>query len=414
VRLEALAAFVPLARSEHAARLTALASAGDAARRRLAIFALGRALGTADARERALSPLLSDADREVRAMAALALGGLSDAPLGAVGRRAAEAAMDDASTEGPLLAWAFARTVPDRVAARFAVPGIHASPLVLLALARTADAGAARSVALALLEPGSRDAAVRAFRSALILDDEALAVPGESASDLLLRALGVRPVDSDRLSHALSDVVPAALCDRTDEGRPSARARAALRLLVPATGGAPGLLCDGVSDPDGPRLSQTFEAATAEPLEALASDDDVEIRMRATALLAAGMHRNDVGLFERALSDPAPGVLRVALEARAVAGTLGDLRPLVERALAHTDWSVRRSAAEALAREPGTEAALVRAADDPYALVRDAALRALGTRTPRSAEAEAVLIRACQSDVEERVRALAARFVDCD
>jgi len=411
LRLAALAALVPLARREHAGRLAALAARGDAALRCLAIWALARAIPEHAERERVLVPMLAEADPEVRGVAALALGGSGDAPLGTDALRAAEAALDTAGGELLVLSWAFARSLPDSVTRRLGAASTRSSPLALAALARTGTPAAFRALVTALLAPDTRDAAAQALGTARALDGRALPRPGETAAEFLRRSLGAAPMDPAPLTGALVELLPPALADRELEGRPSATALAALRLLVPANGGAPGLIAGALGE-DGPRLDSAVLAAVRAPLEAFAAMADTELAARASALLAAGSRRDDVGFFEGLLDAPA-NVLRAALEARA-ASPLGDLGPIVERALVHADWTVRLAAVDALARDEAHEEALVRACDDPFALVRDAAAAALGARTVRSAEATDALRRACTDDPEPRVRRTAARFVPCE
>jgi tetratricopeptide (TPR) repeat protein len=412
LRLEALAALVPLARREHAERLEALAARGDVALRSLAIWALTRATADPTERARALAPMLRETAPEVRATAALALGGSSDAPLEGDALRAAEQALDGAGGELPVLAWAFARSLPELVTRRLGATASHRSPLALAALARTETPTAIRALVAALLVPDTREAAALALGTARALDEHTLPRPGETATELLRRALGTRPVDREPLMGALAELLPPALIERDPEGHPSATALAAIRLLVPATRGAPGIAVGALGGEDGPRLDEAALAAIRAPLEALAALPEPELAARATALLAAGSRRDDVGFFEGLLD--APGhVLRAALEARG-ARPLGDLGPIMERALEHADWAVRLAAVHALAREQAREAALVRACDDSFSLVRDAATAALGAATDRSAEATAALLRVCAEDPEPQVRRTAARFVPCE
>jgi len=437
-RLEALSALGALVDLSHAPRLIALARAAagssdasttDAARARasdvslraLATWVLARALsGDRAALERALLPLLTDPQPEVRSYAALGLGAAREPRPSAALRSAVSRALEGTGPEIPLLAWAFAGSLPEVVAARFATPGEAASPLVFRALARTETSSARRFLVQALLGP-MRATATDALRAALVLssgDPHA----GERASAFLLRALGQAPVDLGPLSESLEQALVSAILHGEADDAGEGPRTAALMLLVPSTvRGHSCVSVEGLSAPldrEGACLARSVLEALDAPLAALLQPSTPEVlRARATAILAAGTRASDAELFAQALADPSPRVLREALEARLGAPIAASLVPVLVRALVeHPDWSVRALAAGALGGsiEVGSERALVQAAQrDEYALVRDAAVRALLTRSDLSAEARAAIALICQSDPEPRVRQIASGSAHC-
>ncbi len=439
-RLEALAALSNLVEASHAPRLLALARssateaaatsgttdaaaarASDASLRALATWVLGRALrGDRAALERALIPLLTDAAPEVRSYAALGLSEPHPRPSSAL-RAAVLSAIESTGPELPVIAWAFAGVFPDAVAARFGNPGERASPLIYRALARTETEGARRGLTQALLGP-LRGTATDALRSELLLGPHVEPRPSERAAAFLARALGERPVDVRALGPSLQQALVSALlrADQDTGERADAQREAALTLLVPsAVAGASCVSVEGLSPPldrEGACLPTSVLEALDGPLAALLVPAIPDaLRARATAILAAGTRAADPALFAGAVSDPAPRVVREALEARLGAPLDAGLVPVFSQALAdHGDWSVRALAASALGAAPDAEAALVRAAQhDAYALVRDAALRALLSRSDLSEAGRAAIAGICRDDPEPRVRELAAGSVHC-
>jgi len=157
------------------------------------------------------------------------------------------------------------------------------------------------------------------------------------------------------------------------------------------------------------RDAQVVAGAVAEPFVALCRHPAADVRALAVRFLAT---RNDPSVVETvsdALLDRDPAV---------VEATLASLRPVhlpgarsrIVALLAHgTDWSLRVRAAEALGRLAGASSdseaigALAGAAEnDEFALVREAAIRALARVGPRAATP--VLRRAVSRDPEPRVR----------
>lgn len=423
-RLEALATLAPLVGPAHASRLVSLTQHGDPMFRALATWTLGRALeGDRPALERALTPLLSDSEREVRSYAALALGGRSaSVTLGAAARAAAHARMEAGGPDLPLLGWALARAMPEEVESRFRTPLTSApstlAPLTYRALARTERPQAIRALLSALLDGDRRSAATLALRSELALPSDADPRPLETASAFVTRALGSRALDLGALEAPLTQVLLSGLAaDATEEMH-----RATLALLVPTwVGDRPGVTLEGLSIPlDRPeaRVPEATMRALEGSLSALTHDPNLEVRTRAFALLAAGPREGDPTLYAAALEDEAPTVLRAVLEARGGAPVGPDLLPVLIRMLeTHGDWSVRALSATALGRSPSFEAetALVSAAQsDAFALVRDAAVRALSRRSDLSESARASLVAWCRVETESRVREALTRWLSCE
>ena len=144
----------------------------------------------------------------------------------------------------------------------------------------------------------------------------------------------------------------------------------------------------------------------------LARHPDASIRTKAIVLLARSTSDAAASAVVQATNDASEGVQRVALAA------IGDHRDpraaaAVGAVLAHRDnWSIRVLAAEALGRLGAagdaaevTPALREAATTDAYALVREAALRALSSFDPRSAAELAG--RMARDDPEPRVRDVA-------
>ena len=102
----------------------------------------------------------------------------------------------------------------------------------------------------------------------------------------------------------------------------------------------------------------------------------------------------------------------------AAIGVTAELEPILSRALSeHPDWAVRGLAASALARGTSgdTEAALLHVAQgDPFALVRDAAVRALSQRADLRPSTRVALLELCVNDPEPRVREAIEGWLGCN
>jgi HEAT repeat protein len=192
------------------------------------------------------------------------------------------------------------------------------------------------------------------------------------------------------------------------------------RSVLDALGGGDGALAPfvgAVLPPAPPSLAQTKAREIARALEpsvvALARHPDASIRTKAVVLLARSSSDAATAAVVLATGDTNETVQRVALSA---IGAQRDPRAVaaVGKVLEQTEaWALRVLAAQAMGRlgaagAPGSDAAeaaqhLRRAATkDTYALVREAALKALATFDPRAARDLAETIE--RSDPEPRVR----------
>lgn len=154
---------------------------------------------------------------------------------------------------------------------------------------------------------------------------------------------------------------------------------------------------------------------------ALVRHPDVRLRTQAVSILAASDSDGAISALVDATGDADESVERVALAAlgtRASHGTVFALAAATRILAQHPTWSVRVLAAEALGRlgrlaQEGSPAAvdhLARAAEhDPYALVREASLRALATvdRAAATSVARRLEVDDPEPHVQQTARAIA-------
>ena len=370
--------------------------AGDTARA-AAAYALGE-LG-AHAATPFLVTLAEEGDALPRQMALLALARLEE------GERATQRQAD-----GALSAMAdavFAGGDPDSARARAVSESLR-------------RAGAAALIAMA----GGGGEAARAARA----NGEQLPVPdGGVMVEAMLTALvptGFPEKDRAAALVAYADVLQRAA--KTAIETSSERARTVVAALGEGNGALePFLGADDTAPTKAARVKSRAIIASLEPsILALVRHPDARLRTQALSLLAASDSDAAAAALIDATSDPDETVQRVAL---AALGTYPSHRMPLALAAAgrvlerHPEWAIRVLAADAIARlgalaggESVREAAtdLARAADhDAYALVRDAALRALAKLDPGAAAIVARRVEA--SDPEPRVRETAeslARF----
>jgi tetratricopeptide (TPR) repeat protein/HEAT repeat protein len=158
--------------------------------------------------------------------------------------------------------------------------------------------------------------------------------------------------------------------------------------------------------------ADAIAAAAVPAFVSLSRHPSADVRAEAVAFLAHRPERDARVAVLGALTDSDQSVQRAGLAALSDSQS-ADAAPAIATLLKSArDWSVRVRAAEALGRVPhGPDGAVARAAlvhaaaGDPFALVREAALRSLSRVSP--AEARAVLSRAARTDEEPRVRKLA-------
>ncbi len=381
-----------------------------------------------------LDKLLDSEAPSIRALAALGLGLEGDK------RAAAKLSKVVGSMEaGPL----------PRAAAAFALGqlGDHSRVETLSQLAEAQDptVRAAAIVALARLDA---KAAPRAIAEALVSPDPGLQSAGTAAALVLatgkyhapheplevpegrvdvrsqideLRPGGYSP---DEHARALVKLAPAlqAACVAAVQSSPE-RARAVADALLDR-GGKPafGPLTRELDKANAALRKQAGDAATGiaravvAPFVALASHPSPDVRARAVQFLATRSEQAARTAVVEALGDPDEHVQRAALAAADRARTPGAVNAVTGLLTHKSDWPVRVRAAEALgrlaagSRDKKAVAALTRAAQsDAYALVREAAVRALPLVD--AAAARPVLTEVAEKDAEPRVQRAARELL---
>ncbi len=180
-----------------------------------------------------------------------------------------------------------------------------------------------------------------------------------------------------------------------------------------------GLFTDPGPQGDPPRAALDAAARIADAAEpfvlGLVHHPELAVQLRAVRWLGRRDTRPAREALVDALTDAAPEVQRLALEMLSLRGDAGSVAPIAAVLAAHKQWSMRADAARALGdigkRDAAAEveAPLARAASsDPFAFVREAALRALA-RSGRPATA--TLQKAARDDAEPRVREAAASLL---
>jgi tetratricopeptide (TPR) repeat protein len=367
-----------------------------------------------------LARLLASEAPSLRALAALGLGILHDtsatpelarlvgsADAGNLARAAAARALGMLNARGEIEAIS--------ALARAASPELRGSALLALAELKAPDATSAFADASVDPDPALRRvaaAAAAAWTSGTFrAPSDPLPAPDERVDvrELLDAwrpgpySVAERLVALERLAPALSRASESAAQSSPE------RARAVVDALGLAPGGTPvPALCDDFGGDDLARARRVIDGIGANLVPALAAlTRHPYAPIRAGALAFLGSRQEPVArdAVVNALGDADPSVRRAAL---AVARTTD---PAVASAVAarltrEEDWALRVAAAEALARAPGVASGvseLTRAATtDGYALVREAAVRALFAVDPRAAKP--VLERIEQTDAEPRVR----------
>ncbi|MBI4700075.1 MAG: HEAT repeat domain-containing protein [Deltaproteobacteria bacterium] len=399
-----------------------------------------------------LRRLLSSSSPDVRALAALGLGlggenrdaaalaELARSPeAGPLGRAAAAhglGELGDRSARPLLLALTDSTERPVRVAAMLALARLDSA--TGSRAAAQGDLGAILARALLSAEPDLRQAALLASSAlgtgqyrrdrgggaavapggvapALPVPDgpvivreviEAMApagyTPAERAGALL--ALGQHLVAAAAAEVATSPERALVVAELGATGM-----RAALDL-------APGAGLDQATERALSRLADEIGASSVEAFTALVRHPVLSVREGAIQFLARRPEAAAHAALSEALDEADPALCKTALAALGSSPAERTL-PAVLRLLAGARaWPIRARAAEALGRlAPGLPAgaegtdvdrALGEVASrDPYALVREAALRALATRNPRGAQA--LLREVAQTDPEPRLRELA-------
>ncbi len=165
------------------------------------------------------------------------------------------------------------------------------------------------------------------------------------------------------------------------------------------------------------RAASSIAAAVVAPFVALSRHPSPDVRARSVQFLATRPEPAAQKAVVEALGDPDEHVERAALAAAGRARTPGAVGAVTGLLTGRSDWPVRVRAAEALgmlaagSRNKKAVEALSRAArSDDYALVREAAVRALARVDP--AAARPVLSAVAQKDAEPRVQRTARKLLD--
>jgi len=396
-------------------------------------------LGSSKA-EKLLRSLLESSSPDVRALAALGLGLTHDAKhsavLGELARspeagpltRAAAAhalgALGDSAQRPLLLALADSPEPGVRIAAMLALAQLPAPR----AAARTIPEDVGTILARALLseDPEQRHTAILAAAAlatgsyrrelaALRVPDGAIVV-----TDVLrdLAPSGYSPNERAQALVALQAVLVRAAAAAVATSPEQAQVLAELTLtkfapLLEAPAGAE-LAADTQTRLDA--LSDAVAQASLPGFVALARHPSVEVRQRAIEFLARRSEPAAQAALVDALSDPDPDVAKAVLSSLALRdnpSTIGAVLKLLHEA---PSWAMRARAAQALGQLAGAtlgtadadsvNRALQRAAtEDPYALVREAAVRTLAARD--RAYAKAVLEQVAARDQEPKLRTVA-------
>lgn len=367
---------------------------------------LGRLLGTDAPSLRALGALGLGLLHDTSATPELArLLGSADA--GNLARAAAARALGMLGAHGEIEAIS--------ALARSASPDLRGSALLALAELKAPDAANAFADALVDPDPSLRDvaaaAAVAWTSGAFRAPADALPAPDERVDVReLLDAWRPGPYSGAERAAALERLVPALTRASESAARSSPeRASAAVEALGLEPGATPvPALCRGVSGDEltrARRAADDIGAHLVPMIAALTRHPYAPIRASALAFLGSRREPLARDAIVNALGDADPAVRRAALAAAPTTDPTV-ARAVAARLAAEDDWALRVAAAEALARAPGSTngtAELTRAATaDTYALVREAALRALFSVNPGAARP--VLERARQTDPEPRVR----------
>ena len=396
-----------------------------------------------------LLKLIGSASPDVRALAAIGLGLTRDRK-----HAPALAALAASPEAGPVARAAATHALAElgagdpKSAAALVPPGLllgladATDPLLrqaaLLTMARLGDkadargSGAAEAIAAGAFsrEESLRSAAVSAAATLSThgykRSREALPVPD---GPLTLRGvlLGLAPDEAGpgeraaalvALGPALQRAAIAAVATSPERARLVADAllggQGAALSLAPFTDGG-----DKLDDALKKQVEATVESlavAVVPGFVALGRHPDVEVRTRAVELLARRPEAEAQAAVIDALSDPDEGVRRTALSAIGVVKNASTIAAVSRLLQTSTSWPLRVRASEALGRlgaggaDRGVVEGLAAAArGDSYALVREAAVRALAPIN--RAAAKSVLEELAAKDPEPRVRATAAELL---
>jgi len=383
-----------------------------------------------------LLKLLSKGSPELKALAAVGLGLLHDK------KNASDLSVLARSVESGNVARAAAAFALGELGAKDAAgttllslaQGTDMLPrqMALLALARLGAEAAPAVIADGVLaaDPSLRESSVLA---ALVLEThqyrgarDPLPVPdGPVDARTILQRLAPSGYSADERARALiSQSVPLRRAARAAASTAAERARALADALL-SRGGKPAFapFTDGI-DTVTPELrtkaeeaAESIAAAVVPAFVAFERPPPPELRARAIQFLATRKEDEAQAAVVDALGDDDEAVQRLAVSAVgpvANPAVVSAIAALVQRS---PSWSLRVRAAEALGRiAPQPSAvfgALARVAQtDPYALVREAAMRSLERVDRRSALP--ILRERAEKDPEVRLRALAKELANHD
>jgi HEAT repeat protein len=376
-------------------------------------------LGTPKARP-LLARLLATETPSLRALGALGLGLLHDtSAVPELGRllASADAGHLARAAAARALGMLGAKSEIEAISAlaRSASAEVRASALLALAELKAPDAAGALADALVDPEPALRSVAAAAAAAWTSGSFRAPSDPLPGAEERidvrhLLEELTPGPYTTAERLAALERLAPALGRSSVSAAQSSPeRARAVLEALglTPGSTPVPALGHDFKGDElaRARRVVETLGANLVPVIAGLTRHPYAPIRLGALGFLGGRAEPVARDALVNVLADRDASVRRAALSA-APTGDAAVARAVAQRLEDEDDWTLRVAAAEALARTPGSGGGvteLARAATlDEYALVREAALRALHAVSPSAARP--VLERARKTDPEPRVR----------
>jgi HEAT repeat protein len=193
------------------------------------------------------------------------------------------------------------------------------------------------------------------------------------------------------------------------------RAPAVVSALMEADGALEPFVSPNEGSAEAHEAARAIARAVEPALIGFAQNPDATMRARVLVLLARSSNPAAAKAVVQALGDSSEAVERTALSAIGALPEPTAVAAVAHTLSAHESWAMRVLAAEAMGRlgtagaRADAGAALRRAAlGDPYALVREAALRAYATFDADAARALARSI--AGSDAEPRVREAARRI----
>jgi tetratricopeptide (TPR) repeat protein/HEAT repeat protein len=381
--------------------------------------------GTPEMRAYALLGLVEQGDRSAAATASKVAKAKDS---GAVARAAAAYALGELGTEADAPTLLSVAQGSDRLPRK----------LALVALGRLSDGrdvgfhkNSVATAAEALFAPAEGDtpASAQALRrtAAFVLATmskkakdprpELLPIPDLALdADSVLGALSDRALGADGFAQALVAFEgPIEQAAATSLTMSTERAQAVLDALGNEDGDlVPFVGADGGRNNENAKAAALRITRKLEPrIVPLVSHPDARLRSKAVTVLARSNSELAQGAMVRALDDRQEAVLRVALSSVGSTANGAAVAKVASLAKTHESWPIRALSVEALGRsgqkgqKDGASEALAHVAvNDAYAIVREAALLALGSFDAARARTVAAQLR--DKDPEPRVRTAAA------